>query len=229
MGQKTHPLGFRIGLHERWRPRWNSTKKDFPRTIKEDQIIRRYLKKAYFFAGIPMIEIERTGENTTIIVHTARPGILIGKKGKKLEEIQTEVEQLVKDKTRKIRLTISEVNRPELNGQLVAESVREQLEKRQAFRRVIKKTIQTTMNAGAGGVKIMLSGRLGGSEMSRCEHQHQGRLPLQDLDAEISYGFTEAKTPHGHIGVKCWIYVGKYGPKAAGAGIGMRRPMHEPR
>ena len=116
MGQKTHPLGFRIGINERWRSRWNATKKDFPKTIKEDQVIRRYLKRAYFFAGIPMIEIERTGENTTIIVHTARPGILIGKKGKKLEEIQTEVEQLIKDKTRKIRLTISEVNRPELNG-----------------------------------------------------------------------------------------------------------------
>jgi small subunit ribosomal protein S3 len=229
MGQKTHPLGFRIGINERWRSRWNSTKKDFPKTIKEDQVIRRYLKKAYFFAGIPMIEIERTGENTTIIVHTARPGILIGKKGKKLEEIQTEVEQLVKDKTRKIRLTISEVNRPELNGQLVAESVREQLEKRQAFRRVIKKTIQTTMNAGAGGVKIMLSGRLGGSEMSRCEHQHQGRLPLQFLDAEINYGFTEAKTPHGHIGVKCWIYIGKYAKDKSRAGVGMRRLPQEPR
>jgi small subunit ribosomal protein S3 len=229
MGQKVHPLGFRIGINERWRSRWNSTKKDFPRTLKEDQVIRRYLKKVYFFAGIPMIEIERTGENTTIIVHTARPGILIGKKGKKLEEIQTEIEQLVKDKTRKIRLTISEVNRPELNGQLVSESVREQLEKRQAFRRVIKKTIQTTMNAGAGGVKIMLSGRLGGAEMSRCEHSHQGRLPLQYLDAEISYGFTEAKTPHGHIGVKCWIYLGKYGKETTGAGIGMRRPPRENR
>ena len=118
MGQKTHPLGFRIGIKERWRSRWNSTKKDFPKTIKEDQIIRKYLKKAYFFAGIPMIEIERTGENTTIIVHTARPGILIGKKGKKLEEIQQELEGIIKDKTRKLRLTISEVNRPELNGQL---------------------------------------------------------------------------------------------------------------
>jgi small subunit ribosomal protein S3 len=229
MGQKTHPTGFRIGITERWRSRWNSTKKDFPKTIKEDQVIRKYLKKAYFFAGIPMIEIERTGESTTVIVHTARPGILIGKKGKKLEEIQQELEGIIKDKTRKLRLTISEVNRPELNGQLVAESVREQLEKRQAFRRVMKKTIQTTMNAGAGGVKIQLSGRLGGAEMSRCEHAGQGRLPLQELDAEVNYGFTEAKTPYGHIGVKCWIYVGKYSKETTGAGIGMRRPARDHR
>ncbi len=224
MGQKVHPLGFRIGINERWRSRWNSSKKDFPRTLKEDQTIRRYIKSKYFFAGIPMVEIERTGENTTIIVHTARPGLLIGKKGKKLEEIQQEVEQLIKDKTRKIRLTISEVNRPELNGQLVAESVREQLEKRQAFRRVLKKALQTTMNAGAGGVKVMLSGRLGGAEMSRCEDSHLGRLPLTDLDAEINFGFTEAVTPYGHIGVKCWIYLGKYSKQKTGAGIGMRRP-----
>src|ERR1051325_6619226 len=120
MGQKINPVGFRIGINERWRSRWNSAKKDFPRILKEDSVIRAYLKKNYFFAGIPMIEIERTGEQTTIIVHTARPGILIGKKGKKLDEIQAEVEKLIHDKTRKVRLTISEVNRPELNGQLVA-------------------------------------------------------------------------------------------------------------
>jgi small subunit ribosomal protein S3 len=210
MGQKCNPLGFRIGVTERWRSRWNAPKKDIARTLKEDQIIRAYLKKNYFFAGIPMIEIERTGENLTIVVHTARPGVLIGKKGKKLEEIQAEVEKLIQDKTRKVRLTISEVNRPELNAQLVSEAVREQIEKRQAFRRVLKKTIQSTANAGAQGVKVMLSGRLGGAEMSRCEHQSTGRLPLQDLSANIAYGFTEAKTPYGHIGIKVWVFQGAY-------------------
>ncbi|HYC77431.1 MAG TPA: 30S ribosomal protein S3 [Planctomycetota bacterium] len=224
MGQKCNPLGFRIGISERWRSRWNAAKKDVPRTLKEDHTIRRYLKKNYFFAGIPMIEIERTGENVTIVVHTARPGVLIGKKGKKLEEIQAEVEKLIQDKSRKVRLTISEVNRPELNSQLVAESVREQLEKRQAFRRVLKKTIQSTSNAGAQGVKVMVSGRLGGSEMSRCEHQGTGRLPLQDLSANIAYGFTEAKTPTGHIGIKVWIYLGPYGDRKPGAPTGPRRP-----
>ena len=230
MGQKTHPLGFRIGINERWRSRWNATKKDFPKTLKEDQVIRRYLKKAYFFAGIPMIEIERTGENTTIIVHTARPGILIGKKGKKLEEIQTEVEQLVKDKTRKIRLTISEVNRPELNGQLVAESVREQLEKRQAFRRVMKKTIQTTMNAGADGVKIMLSGRLGGAEMSRCEHSAPGAAAAAGpvgRDQLRLHGGQDASRAHRREVLDLHREVRPQGD--ASAGIGMRRPVEKPR
>jgi small subunit ribosomal protein S3 len=225
MGQKCNPLGFRIGVSERWRSRWNAPKKDIARTLKEDHTIRAFLKKNYFFAGIPMIEIERTGENITIVVHTARPGVLIGKKGKKLEEIQAEVEKLISDKTRKVRLTISEVNRPELNAQLVAESVREQLEKRQAFRRVLKKTIQSTANAGAQGVKIMLSGRLGGAEMSRCEHQHVGRLPLQNLSANVAYGFTEASTPTGNIGVKVWVFLGPYPERRAPQPALGRRPQ----
>lgn len=216
MGQKTHPLGFRIGITERWRSRWNAPKKDFPRILKEDQVLRRYLRKAYNFAGIPKIEIERTGETVTIIIHTARPGILIGRKGKKLEEIQAELEKLIGDASRKVRLQISEINRPELDGQLVAESVKEQLEKRQAFRRVMKKTIQTTMNAGAKGVRVRLAGRLGGSELARCEHSGQGSIPLTTLDADINYGFAEAHTPTGHIGIKCWIYRGKYGDERRG-------------
>lgn len=211
MGQKIHPLGFRIGISERWRSRWNASKKDFPRLIREDHALRKHLKKNYHFAGIPKIEIERTGETVTVIIHTARPGILIGRKGKKLEEIQVELEKIIKDSGRKVRLQISEINRPELDGQLVAESVKEQLEKRQAFRRVMKKTVQTTMNAGAKGVRVRLSGRLGGAELSRCEHLGQGSIPLTTLDADVNYGFTEAHTPTGHIGIKCWIYRGPYG------------------
>lgn len=224
MGQKIHPLGYRIGVTERWRSRWSASKKDFAQFLKEDHLLRSYLKKHYFFAGIPRIDVERTGEAVTLIIHTARPGILIGRKGKKLEEIQTELEKIVSG-GRSVRVQIQEVSRPELDGQLVAESVREQLEKRQAFRRVIKKTLQTTMNAGARGVKIMMSGRLGGAEMSRCEHKSEGSIPLSTLDAEVSYGFTEAKTSTGHIGVKCWIYRGAYGEqRRPGTGELPRRP-----
>lgn len=223
MGQKINPLGFRIGIRERWRSRWNASKKTFPALLKEDQDLRKYLKKNYFYAGIPKIEIERTGEAVTLIIHTARPGILIGRKGKKLEEIKEELEKIVNDKDRTVRVQIAEINRPELDGQLVAESVREQLEKRQAFRRVIKKTLQTTMNAGAKGIKVMLSGRLGGAEMSRKEHKSEGTIPLQTLDADVSYGFTEAKMSTGHIGVKCWIYRGRYG-EVRRSGVGELRP-----
>jgi small subunit ribosomal protein S3 len=229
MGQKIHPLGFRVGITERWRSRWNAPKKDFPALIKEDQLIRRHLKKQYFFAGIPRIEIERTGEQTTVIVHTARPGILIGRKGKKLEEIQAELEKLLAGSGRKLRLTIAEVGRPELDGQLVAESIKEQLEKRQAFRRVIKKALQTTGNAGAKGVRVRLSGRLGGAELSRCEHSGQGTIPLTTLDADISYGFSEAHTPTGHIGIKVWVYRGRYDePKPRASGVGELRPRRSP-
>jgi small subunit ribosomal protein S3 len=211
MCQKIHPLGYRIGNRERWRSRWNASKKEFGALIKEDFVLRARLKKEYFFAGISRIEIERTGEAVTLIIHTARPGVLIGRKGKKLEEIQEELQKLINDKSRTVRVQIAEINRPELDAQLVAESVREQLEKRQAFRRVLKKTLQTTMSSGAKGIKVMMSGRLGGAEMSRCEHKSEGSIPLQTLDADLSYGFTEAKTATGHIGIKCWIYRGKYG------------------
>ena len=225
MGQKINPLGFRIGVRERWRSRWNASKKDFPKLLQEDQKLRKYVKHNYFYAGIPKVEIERTGEAVTLIIHTARPGILIGRKGKKLEEIQVDLQKIIDDKERTVRVQIAEINRPELDGQLVAESVREQLEKRQAFRRVIKKTLQTTMNAGAKGIKVMMSGRLGGAEMSRCEHKSEGTIPLQTLDADVSYGFTEAKTSTGHIGVKCWIYRGKYGEsRRLGGGTGELRP-----
>ena len=210
MGQKIHPIGFRIGIREPWRSRWAASKKDWPLYLKEDQLLRRFLTHNYFFAGIPRIDIERTGEHVTLIIHTARPGILIGRKGKKLEEIQADLERIIGDKGKQVRIQIQEIGRPELDGQLVAESVREQLEKRQAFRRVMKKTMQTTMNAGARGIKLMMCGRLGGSEMARREYKTEGTIPLQTLDADISYGFTEAKTSTGHVGVKCWIYRGPH-------------------
>jgi small subunit ribosomal protein S3 len=210
MGPKTHPIGLRTGITLPWVSRWNIGKKDFPKLLLEDQTIRRFIKKNYFFAGIPKVEIERTGEEITLVIHTARPGVLIGRKGKKLDEIKAELAGLIQDKKKQLRIDIKEINRPELDAQLVAESVREQLEKRSPFRRVLKKTIQTSMNAGARGVRIMLSGRLGGSEMARCEHSHEGSIPLSTLSADLSYGFTEAGTPYGNIGIKCWIYRGPF-------------------
>ena len=220
-----------MGITEKWRSRWNASKQDTPRFIREDYDIRNCIKANYFYAGIPKIEIERAGETVSVIVHTARPGILIGRKGKKLEEIQADLEKIIHDKSKKVRVQVSEVSRPELDGQLVAESVREQLEKRQGFRRVMKKTVQTTMNAGAKGIRVRVAGRLGGSEMSRSENTSNGSIPLQTLDAEISYGFTEAKLNVGHIGVKVWIYRGKYGearPTAPARGA-PRRTTHRDR
>ncbi len=210
MGQKTNPIGLRTGITLPWVSRWNAGKKDFPRLLREDQRIRRFIKKRYLSAAVSKVEIERTGEETTVIIHTARPGVLIGRKGKQLDEIRAELTHLVEDRKKQLRIDIKEISRLELEAQLVAENVREQLEKRTPFRRVLKKTIQGTMTAQAKGCRIMLSGRLGGSEMARCEHSHEGSIPLSTLNADISYGFTEATTPYGNIGIKCWIYRGEF-------------------
>ncbi|MSR74530.1 MAG: 30S ribosomal protein S3 [Planctomycetes bacterium] len=231
MGQKIHPLGFRIGINERWRSRWMAGKKDIAKFIREDFLIRRYIKKNYLSAAVPRVDVERSGDATTIIMHTARPGILLGRKGKKLEEIQAEILTLLKTPNAKLLVTIVEVNRPELDGQLLAENIREQIEKRQPFRRVLKKSVQTSISAGARGVRVRLSGRLGGAELSRVEHLTKGSVPLTTLDADINYGFTEAVTPQGHIGIKCWIFKGKYGEKLKAREPGddrMRRPTGRP-
>ncbi len=213
MGQKIHPLGFRIGLTERWRSRWMCPKKDRAQLIREDQLIRKHLKKAYFSAGITRLDIERSGDSTKVIMFTARPGILLGRKGQKLDEIRAELQQILKDENKKLDVVIQEVQRPELDGQLLSESVREQIEKRQPFRRVLKKAVQTAISAGARGVRVRLSGRLGGAEIAKTEHLSKGSIPLTTISADINYGFTEAVTPMGHIGIKCWIYRGRYGEK----------------
>ncbi len=231
MGQKIHPLGFRIGITERWRSRWMAPKKDVAKLIREDFLIRRYLKKNYLSAAVPRLDIERSGDTTTVFMYTARPGILLGRKGKKLEEIQAELLLMLGEPKRKLMVTIVEVNRPELDGQLVAEAVREQIEKRQPFRRVLKKSVQTSMSAGARGVRVRLSGRLGGAELSRIEHLTKGSVPLTTIDADINYGFTEAVTPQGNIGIKCWVFRGKYGEKLKpreASDDRTRRPMGRP-
>jgi small subunit ribosomal protein S3 len=207
MGQKINPIGFRTGVMEDWNSRWYASKHEFSSLLVEDQKIRRQIKSKYSFAGIPKIEIERTRDEVKVILHTARPGVIIGRKGQEVEKLQEELQNLTQ---RRINIKIEEVGKPETNAQLVAEDIAEQLEKRASFRRAMKKALEQTMEAGAKGIKVQLSGRLAGSEMSRQEKALSGSIPLQTLRSKISYGFTEAKTAQGHIGVKVWINQGDY-------------------
>lgn len=205
MGQKVNPLGFRIGITEPWRSRWYANKRDFRRLLNEDQRIRKLIKKEFYSAAIPRIDIERTRESVTVIVHTARPGVLIGRKGARVDELRKSLEQLTGTK---VDIRTMEVDRPEQSAQLVAESVAEQLEKRVSFRRALKKTAMLSMQGGAYGVKIMVAGRLGGADMSRTESVVFGSVPLSTLRADVDYGFAQARTTYGVIGVKCWVYRG---------------------
>src|SRR5262245_10751659 len=207
MGQKINPIGFRTGVMEDWNSRWYASKHELSSLLVEDQKIRRHIKSKYNFAGIPKIEIERTRDEVKVILHTARPGVIIGRKGQEVEKLQEELQNLTQ---RRINIKIEEVGKPEINAQLVAEDIAEQLEKRASFRRAMKKSLEQTMEAGAKGIKVQLSGRLAGSEMSRQEKALAGSIPLQTLRSKISYGFTEAKTAQGPIGVKVWINQGDY-------------------
>ena len=207
MGQKVHPTSFRLGITEAWRSRWYADKKNFGLMLVEDQKIRKYINKNYKFAGIPKIEIERTRDEVKVVLFSARPGILIGRKGERVEELQKELQQLT---GRRINIKIEEINRPEIVAQLVAEDIAEQLAKRSSFRRTMKRAMEQTMDAGAKGIKIQLAGRLGGAEMARREKQISGSIPLSTLRANIDYGFTEAKTAQGHIGVQVWINNGMF-------------------
>ena len=205
MGQKTHPIGYRTGIYLDWSSRWYAPKKDFARLLKEDRKIRQYVKDEFKGAGIPKIEIERKADALRIIVHTAKPGILIGRKGVKAEELKTKLET---ELARKVGLDIVEIAKPELDATLVAEGVAEQLEKRASFRRTMKRAIQQTMERGAKGIKLVVAGRLGGAEIARTEKQIRGSIPLSTLKANIDYGVATAKTTYGTIGVKCWVYTG---------------------
>ena len=205
MGQKVHPVGFRTGVYLEWQSRWYAPKKDFSRLLKEDRVIREFVKKEFAGAGIPKVEIERKADALRIIVHTAKPGILIGRKGVKAEELKQRLETML---SRKVGLDILEIAKPELNATLVAEGIAEQLVKRASFRRTMKRAIQQTMERGAKGIKVQVGGRLGGSEIARVEKQIRGSIPLSTLKADIDYGTATAKTTYGSIGVKVWIYVG---------------------
>lgn len=205
MGQKVRPISLRLGITEPFRSQWYARKGDFGKYLVEDQKIRRYIKRNYYYAGIPKVEIERTGDNVRVIINTARPGLIIGRKGAEVERLKSNIEELT---GRTIDIVIKEVNKPELEAQLVAEGVAQQLEKRAAFRKVLRRASETALEAGAKGVKIQVSGRLGGSEMSRTEHVSLGSVPLHTIMADISYGFAEARTTYGQIGCKAWVYRG---------------------
>jgi small subunit ribosomal protein S3 len=204
LGQKTNPIGNRIGIIRTWESRWFS-KKNYTEQLLEDIHIREMIKKKLFHAGVSKIEIERPGQKLKIIIHTARPGIIIGKKGAEVEKLKKELE-LITDK--QIAIDIKEVRKPEVNAQLVAENISLQIEKRVAFRRALKRAVSSSMRFGALGIKVQCSGRLAGAEIARTEWYREGRVPLSTFRADVDYGFTEARTTYGKIGVKVWIYHG---------------------
>jgi len=202
MGQKTNPIGFRLAVRRNWQSRWYANKKEFPKLLAEDQLIRSKLMEKLKQASVPRIFIERASNRVRVKIYTARPGIVIGRKGQEIEKIKDELAKLT---GKEILLDIQEVKKPEIEAQLVAENVALQLERRIAFRRAIKKYIQIAMSLGIDGIKIQCSGRLGGADIARREWQRQGRIPLHTLRENIDYGFAEALTVWGKIGVKCWI------------------------
>lgn len=202
MGQKVHPTGFRLAVTRDWDSRWYASKQDFPAFIKEDHTIRKILTDKLRYASVPRIFIERASGRIRVKIFTARPGVVIGRKGQELDKLK---EELNKKIGKEIMLDIQEVKRPDLSAQLVAENVALQLERRIAFRRAMKRAVQTTMAMGAEGIRIQCGGRLGGADIARTEQQRMGKVPLQTLRANISYGFSEASTVYGIIGVKCWI------------------------
>jgi len=215
MGQKVHPTSFRIGITEDWRSRWYADKKNFGHLLVEDSRIRTHIKRNYQYAGIPKIEIERNREQAKVILHTARPGIIIGRKGAEVDKLRDELEALT---GRTVTINIKELKRPETNAQLVAEDISQQLVKRASTRRTMKKAVDTAMSMGVHGVKIVVGGRIGGSEMARRERQVGGSIPLHTLRANIDYGFATAITTYGCIGVKVWIYKGEEAEKESDHG-----------
>jgi small subunit ribosomal protein S3 len=231
MGQKVNPIGFRTGVVMGWKSRWYASKQEFAELLVEDQKIRDFIKKNpkkqnYRNAGIDRIEIERTRDEVRVMLFVARPGLIIGKKGQEVETLQEELQSLI---GRRVNLKIEEVARPEIQAQLVAEEIAQQLMKRANFRRTMKRAIETTMDAGAKGIKVQLAGRLGGAEMARREKANAGALPLSTIQAKINYGFAEASTPQGNIGVQVWVNQGSYAGDAndgadAQAGNASKKP-----
>ena len=206
MGQKVNPTGFRLAVRRNWESRWYATKRDFPAFILEDYRIREFLKEKLRQAAVPRIFIERAGQKVRVRIWTARPGMVIGRKGDDLKLLRGEIQKVAgKARIEDIILEVNEVKRPDLVAQLVAENIALQLERRISFRRAMKKAVQTTMTNGADGIRIRLGGRLGGAEIARVESARVGRVPLHTLRENIDYGFTEARTLAGKVGIKCWI------------------------
>ncbi len=210
MGQKVHPKGLRIGVIKDWDAKWYADK-DYADLLHEDLKIRKYIKNKLFQAGISLVEIERAANRVKVSISTAKPGIVIGRGGAEVEVLRKEIEKMT---NKQVNINIVEIKRPELDAQLVAENVAAQLERRVAFRRAMKQTVTRTMRMGAEGIKIACAGRLAGAEMARTEWYSEGKVPLHTLRADIDYGFAEANTTYGKIGVKVWIYKGEVLPEA---------------
>jgi len=208
MGQKTHPIGYRLGYNVTWNSRWYAGK-DYAKLLHQDIKIRKVVKARLFHAGVSKVEIERSGDQTRVIIHTARPGIIIGRKGAEVDKLKADLE---KQYGGQVYITVKEIKKPELDAQLVSENVATQLEKRVAFRRAMKRSVQSALRLGAQGIKIMVAGRLGGAEIARTEWYREGRVPLHTLRANIDYGLAEAHTTMGQIGVKTWLFKGELLP-----------------
>ncbi len=209
MGQKVHPIGIRLGIVKDWSSKWYADTKTFPEYVRSDHLIRSFIKNKLKDASVSRISIERQAKKVNITIHTARPGIVIGKKGEDIERLRSEISKMIDMSLADVRINISEVRKPELDAQLVAEGIAQQLERRVMFRRAMKRAVTNTMRVGAEGVKVKVGGRLNGAEIARSEWYHEGRVPLHTLRADIDYGFAEANTTYGVIGVKVWIFKGE--------------------
>jgi len=205
MGQKTHPIGFRLGIVQPWRSRWFATK-DMPALLKEDELIRKYLRARLGHAAIADIHVERKPGKVTVTVHTGRPGVVIGKRGAEVDKLRDELAQLT---GKEAAINVEEIKRPEVSSQLVADNIAHQLVQRISFRRAMKRAVQSAMRMGAQGIRVRVSGRLGGSEIARTEGYREGRVPLHTLRADIDYATSTAKTTYGTIGIKVWIFKGE--------------------
>ena len=212
MGQKTNPVGLRVGVNKDWRSKWYADKKEFGKLLEEDRRIRELLKKKLESASVPKILIERAANRCRITILTARPGVVIGRKGAEIDKIKEELSRMT---GKEVYVDIMEIKQPETDAQLVAENVALQLERRVSFRRAMKKALQTAMDFGADGIKIRCAGRLGGAELARVETYHEGSVPLHTLRANIDYGFAEALTVYGKLGIKCWVCKGENKPEKA--------------
>ncbi|MCR5608146.1 MAG: 30S ribosomal protein S3 [Lachnospiraceae bacterium] len=212
MGQKVNPHGLRVGVISDWDSKWYADKKDFGDNLVEDYNIRKFVKKKLYSAGVSKIDIERSADKVKVYIYTAKPGIVIGKGGAEIEKLKAEVAKLT---TKKLFIDVKEVQKPDNNAQLVAENIAQQLENRVSFRRAMKSTMSRTIKMGAKGIKTAVSGRLGGADMARTEFYSEGTIPLQTLRADIDYGFAEADTTYGKLGVKVWIYHGEVLPTKA--------------
>jgi len=209
MGQKVNPVGIRLGITRDWTSRWYADSKNFAAHLHSDWLVREFLRKKLAEASVSRIHIERAARKANITIHTARPGMVIGKKGEDIEKLRLEVARLVKMSDADVRLNIAEIRKPELDATLVAEGIAQQIEKRVMFRRAMKRAVQSAMRLGAEGIRINCSGRLGGAEIARMEWYREGRVPLHTLRADIDYGTAEANTTYGKIGVKVWIFKGE--------------------